>query len=684
MSSRTLLPVAIVLAVLAAIAFLVATRGDDRNCTLPQPSGHVGERATPAAELERESAAPALARAEPNERANAVTAPPEDRGVIVRAEDGVVVRVVLASSGAPVPGARVRGLGLLERRKEPDADAPLPVGVLDPEAELGDTPVYVTDAAGTTRVPKKSLPADYSATAGELWGKAYVSDSVAPPFTIELVPDATVRVQVVDAHGKPRARQEVALGCASAPRDDFWSALTDDRGFVEIRHAAALAAKCLGANEAVLRPVLFARDELLPHVALDIERGLATPEQLVLPPLGRVEVTIRTPDGAPLLADDVVLSRAEDEGYDGQPRWDADLLRPDSVDGARAVFEDIGLGVELRASSREVAFRPVHVLGTGPRHDDETVRLQITVDRARPVLTGRLLDPQGTPLRRVRAWLLEGRIFDETASEYVADPELRSKECFETDLEGRFRVRSGLLRDPRIDDRLRVRIVYRGADGRHELDTRLPSTLESPEHSLGDLRFAPKRPIGRCRVYDERGSTLVDARLRARFLNTEGVNEEWWVDPSWVRVEGGARELSAEFRGQRVMVVADAPGYEASEPVELVPNGPELRIVLGSGGWAVAKLLGKSGFELDRCVPMFVRPEFDLEKQLRRGIALQSNCARDADGALRFAAARAGRFDFVVLDAREGSVLERIGGIEFRSGVACDDPRLSGVEVGWR
>lgn len=601
-------------------------------------------------------------------RASAVEAQPLV-ATIVAPKDGVEVRVVLRSNGEPVRGARVRGLGLLERSESPYGERVLPVGVLDPEAELADTPVYVTDEAGMTRVPRSSLPADYSASVDGLWGKSYFSDGDKGPFTIELEPDASVRVQVVDADGRAAPGFPVALSCESSLRDDHWSAFTNSTGWIEVRHWSAAVQKCLAPEEACLRAVILARDdESIPRLFFDAARGSSEPLKLMLPPLGRVAVRARSLDGLPLLAEDLHLSRPEDVGELGLPQFGLEVFEPDDNEPAAAVFERVGLGIDVCASTWHTGFKAVHVVGRGPARVGETATIDLVVEEPLPIVLGRLVDPDGRPLASHEAKMTWPSSND-AASTLTKD--------FETNVDGRFRVSVGRRAGawgPAAD---RVRFEYRDAMGlRHRGWPKLAEMLGPRENDLGDVRFAPMRELARGVVLDERGQPLSNPDV---FVDVHGPSNEDLRFEAHIDIHehaDGSFEVFGEHlpaRDLRWEIAASAQGYERSESSAFTPGARDSRLQLGLGGTLEGNVeFVPAGYAYSKVV-LLRAPKGDPER------TDELHCRLDDQGHFRFCASRPGTFTLKAIGGHDQLVT--LDGLELVGGKACDDPRLLKIVV---
>ncbi len=605
-----------------------------------------------------------------SERASAVEAKPIV-AVAVAPKDGVEVCVVLSSSGAPVSGARVRGLGLLEHSERDDVRRELAVGVLDPEAELADTPIYVTDEAGVTRVPRTSLPAEYSASVDGWWGKSYFSDSEKGPFTIELEPDASVRVQVVDASGAAAPGFPVALSCESSLRDDHWSAFTDARGWIEVRHWAAAVQSCLAAEEACLRAVILARDDAsIPRVVFDAARGSSEPLKLVLPPLGRVAVRARGPNGEPLLAEDVQLARPDDVGTLGLPGFGHEVFEPDVNEPEAAIFERVGLGMELCASSWRTGFQPAHVVGRGPQSAGEMATLELVVEHPLPILTGRLIDSHGRPLASQEAKFWSPKLKGDLAVIAARD--------FLTNVDGRFRVPVAVRAGPWYSG-AQIQFEYSDTSGiRHRARPQLGETLGPMENDVGDVRFAPMSELARGVVLDERGQPLANPDV---FVDVHGPSNEDLRFEAHIDIHehaDGSFEVFGEHlpaRDLRWEIAASALGYERSESSAFMPGARDLRLQLGLGGTLQGNVEFVPPGVNYRYHVVVVRADEVRDQEPMKELA----CSLDDKGHFHFGASRPGTFTLKAIGGYQKSVT--LEGLELVSGQVCTDPRLAKIVV---
>lgn len=587
--------------------------------------------------------------------------------------DGLEVIVVDGRSGVPVAGARVRGLGLLEPMSGPNDHKEVPIGLLDFEIELAGGAVYETDATGRTRIPKNGVPGSYAASAPGMWGMAYFSDSERPPHVIDMVPERGARVLVVDAHGKPTPNVPVAIACDGARFDDLVESLSDEQGFVDVRHWRSAQQKCLDAADTCVRPLILAKWDAIPRLHIDTNAGAPDPQRLALPPLGNVEVRVRSADGVALFPRDVVLSRAEDKGYEGRPGRDAEVFAPSFSELGRALFEHVGLGLELRASSTSLGKDFTYCLGPGPQTDRATAVLELVVTRPRCELTGRFVDTGGRPLAGV-----QGEFQRSSAGD--SDMLYLRRIALRTDDAGRFRVFTNDSAGAPSTREVGF-VFYDDAGHAHRSIVALPTTLSSPETDLGDIHFASPQPIVSGRVLVPRGMLLLDAQVLVRPI-VDSIPVQSTADllrqrGDFVSVrEDGTFDIWNCDTATTWLVHARAGACEGSIPVEVAAGAAGLTLEFGAGGFVRGRLIADQPVAPGRFVVLLQRADDETDA----GKPLQIEAA--SDGRFAFALSAPGTFDLRVADTKanwnEVVVLE---GLVLAAGTDCSDPRLDPIDL---
>lgn len=297
---------------------------------------------------------------------------------------------------------------------------------------------------------------------------------------------SSLRVQVVDASGRPCPGVRVL---AEKVRREMF----------ELSNVSAVT---VGAEAtAVLRPLAdpesswsVSIDGLYPRaeaVLVDLASPPPQPIRLVLSEHGAVEVRIAHADGLPYLGSVRVELTPLDEpataavtsgsGREFAAAQQPALMQRIELGAGRTRFEHVGLGRRLRArldfgipgdapSLREF---------DGPTTPGEVVEIDLAVDPAFPTLVGRLLDPEGRPLRHAGFELrlaYEGPVTDPEAALGVA-----------TDAVGRFGVRLY----QRVQHPLRTLAFARTRDDRAPLGAFRAFELVPGTNDLGDWRLAP-------------------------------------------------------------------------------------------------------------------------------------------------------------------------------------------------
>lgn len=614
----------------------------------------------------------------PNEPARVETKD-DETPITAAPADGLEVIVVDGRSGVPVAGARVRGLGLLEPMSGPDERKEVPIGLLDFEIELAGGAVYETDATGRTRIPKNGVPGSYAASSSGMWGMAYFSDSEQPPHVIDMVPERGARVLVVDAHGKPAPNVPVAIACDGARFDDLVESLSDEQGFVDVRHWRSAQQKCLDAADTCVRPLLLAQWDAIPRLHVDTTRNAPDPQRLVLPPLGSVEVRVRTTDGTPLLARDLVLTRAEDKGFADHPAKDAETFEPATNEVGRALFTRVGLGCELRASSESVGAGFTVCLGPGPRAEGEVAVLELVVGRPYSLLTGRLVGSDGRALARVSGSILPIFPSDDERRPHIYreyrergrafEGFLCARGGFETDEAGRFRilVSQGSGEQPRIFEFSYIDRDVRSSRAR----VAAPQRLAQPETDLGDVRFAPLREIASGVISAPSGMPLREPWLEVSTgAGRDRVYAQRRVNPdgsftAWSQSEAPSWFLRA---GTRVC--------EGSLPLEIPSGATNLRIALVATSFVRGRLRVDDDVSPERYAIQLER----LPDGAEGGEELFTKAG--SDGRFAFALSAAGKFDVRVMDANVNwNDVTLLEGFVVEAGEDCADPRLDPIDV---
>ena len=385
----------------------------------------------------------------------------------------VSVRVIDAASGAPVADAEVRwgDRGLVE---DIDLYAPEHRHLRDDHELLLQRygAMSRSDARGEARACVE-LGTTVTARRGELYGELHCDTGrVAPPdgYRLQLRPDCTLRVKVVDVAGHATPEVWVGVrcfdadGCTASSNDrEPGRALTDADGCASLAHLQEWTyAPGSGQQWCVGIDLPGCSDR---GVAFDPSAPPGEPIVLQLPPSGRVQARVeRSGQPLPAEADVLVSLQAVDGADDGGVLWQ----RRPGPDGW-VHFDHVPLGRSFQADACYGDTRDDRVF-RGPSAAGECVSLVFAGTEAELVIQGRLLDDQGQPVRARQLQL--GAVWSGTMA---------------TDADGRFRLLRWIAPSETLDQAERV-LLRRGSAG--PLAAELPvHGLGAGEHELGDVQL---------------------------------------------------------------------------------------------------------------------------------------------------------------------------------------------------
>ena len=321
------------------------------------------------------------------------------------------VLVVEKATGRPVPGAQVLLLdpalskdpaGMI-RKMRPSAAFPLERLLLEEGMS------YPTDRKGIASIPAPSCffsKDSLAARKGRLWG--WVKDP-SPPVRIELSPLKEVRVQVRDSSGRPVAGVPVGFGLQTDPGLFFYFEKIRTRGPRGI-------ARCLFTHPAFRNPkkrhkgraALLVPAERIQEKSFDLRNPPKDPLVFTLPPTGKVILEVRGSKG--LLPDGWCLAALRPKRGRRERRGPIEFgaFPLSSVEGGKAVFPFVGLGLDLQAlvaagranfpffHSKEKNGLWAEIECKGPAAPGETRVVKATL-RSPARISGRLFLPGGKP-----------------------------------------------------------------------------------------------------------------------------------------------------------------------------------------------------------------------------------------------------------------------------------------------
>lgn len=400
------------------------------------------------------------------------------------------------------------------------------------------------DADGKARVTMSKYWTNVVVTHGALYGELTLRDNSVPPaggYRVELAPDRSVRVRVLDDRGEPCA--DVPVGLVAVDSADADSVLTqhgtlahtDAQGLATIPH---LQTKCefdvdgamgwrwgrfgFGRRDDGTPPpkpawrvramVLGSRD---PGVAFDATTPPAEPVELRLPPTGKLRVRAEA-GGKPVTS----FGRAyayRDDNQDESHELDVGKTAKADADGW-ARFPLVALGV--RYALRSDADGGMQAECVGPTAPGQEVDVLLRSPTDAVIVSGRLLTPDRQPARNTRL------------SVRAVGEDLWMHETTKTDADGRFTVNLGSVEEPKVAQKLWLDTLVKDAmPQRGEVAGR---ALRNGREEVGDvvLGDAPLLVAGvvtaQGKPFAGEAHLVVERQMPPQYGQREG---EWrWID----------------------------------------------------------------------------------------------------------------------------------------------------------
>ncbi|MFT4538738.1 MAG: hypothetical protein ACI841_004097 [Planctomycetota bacterium] len=295
------------------------------------------------------------------------------------------LEIVDSDSGQAIPDAHILWL--------PDAAQPLNILLenLDPwlfheEAGVSSTSDQHGRASVTASTDPKSL-ASVLIHAGQLWAFARLPVSSTAAIRIELEPEREAVAQITDHNGKPAAGISILLQSGTKRRFRR-SMLTDEQGRAHFRRLRAFDGFEPGddAWELSLANVISVEAP----TKLRIPSGEETLLKRKLPALGSLTVQVEGSDGKPYLDTGLVQVRPLE--------WPEREQAATPLQHGQAHFSRIAIGtpIEVHAWTAEHGERLFEVQPL--ESAGEQAHLRVTWEAAVPILLGRLMGPEQTPL----------------------------------------------------------------------------------------------------------------------------------------------------------------------------------------------------------------------------------------------------------------------------------------------
>lgn len=406
----------------------------------------------------------------------------------------VPVRVLDGQTGAPVEGAEVVWLftqaGVVPwemlRRLPPDEEERLS---LDREAAAREHGSSArSDANGLVEVAVRPNGVRLYARAVGRYGTAFVDLVGTPPpggHRLLLLPERELRVAVLDAEGKPAIGVPVRIVRDGDPEPKYGS---------PIRYECARIAAPDGVARLMHLQDRFSTQQRqstkgwrvrveLPYLngvsaPFDPEALPAEPVELHLPPTGQMLARTTFEGRRPDHIDAVYLYPDEPEMV---RTYQHAARRTSELDGW-VCFRHVPLGHHFVVRASQTGTTDQRV--AGPTVADETVRIEITRPPRDPMITGRLVDESGSPMRDVEGYTREAWQFSLGGGRGSGGSELRS------DSDGRFRYGCARARGNEVEYHRLDFFVHR--PNAALLHARIgPRTFAMGTTDLGDLVMAP-------------------------------------------------------------------------------------------------------------------------------------------------------------------------------------------------
>lgn len=583
--------------------------------------------------------------------------------------DGIDVRVVTGEAKTPVPGALI---AFVDERSTVDEDLlDVRAGTLSMErilARIGRH--FRADSRGVARVPAPRGSGFVAGGTPGLWGMVQFPEQ-ATDVELVLAPDPPLRVRVKDDDGRPVGGVPVCLRqrFGDLTMDLFATASASGSGIAELEHVQPLLRNEERDAESYAALAILAEEPV--EAPIDPGDLPSEPIELVLPPTGSVEVLIRDPAGEALAEAAVVrMTRAGDGRDDAR-----DLERGDRVqvvaEGGRAFFPHVALGLDLALVVEPVTgYGALRLHHAGPGTAGEQVTVLAALTELLPVLSGRVVGPDGEPLAGYR---LDARLVTDTAEskQSIVHAALR------TDAEGRFRM--PLSEEP-VDPpgRAVLELATDGPDGA-PLTAAVPLRARpvAGSNDLGTIALAMPPLIASGRVIDPAGQPIPGARVLVEVPSTRettAASNVWrtaWelrtrTDP-W-----GRFVVRGELDATAIALTASHLEHVAGERTETVVGSKGIEIVLERAGELAGNLL----------LPEGTPGEGFLVRALREGDRSASTPGRiDASGAFEVSGLLEGTYTVEILLREEPDCSLSIHGIAVREGATTRDERLREVDL---
>ncbi len=391
---------------------------------------------------------------------------------------------------------------------------------------------FRADADGTARIPLPGNRSVVTARHGAGFGVLLLSEPAAGR-TLDLVLDtaASLTAEVFGPEGEALRGVPVVL---LQTRDRWSSVIARSRTagtppLVDFRDLFPLL-RAIAREE---RGFSLELPLVLPEAATASIDPTAPPDgpvRFTLPPTGDVVVEVFDALGHPVADGTRVLLRDADSDDRARQGFEIGTERAGVAaaltEGGLARFPFVALERQLVAASVLPGFREAtEAEGYGPMLPGQEARLRLQPERGPSFLVGRVLDPEGAPLRDAQfSQVLQTRSIGGSSS---------FRGGLSTDEEGRFRI---ALKDPQGTGERTLTIGLQDAASATWLSkTEVVLAAQYPpgETDLGDLRLSELGALARGTVLGHDGAPLARAMVslaRSLTLDAEGTQTIWQPD----------------------------------------------------------------------------------------------------------------------------------------------------------
>ena len=516
------------------------------------------------------------------EGVEAVWSREESRGLPENSGSSFRLMMVEAATGRAVPGAEVwYGPTSLVSRAS--------FGPPDTESLKDQGRRVAADPNGDALLPKPDGYCAAIAQADGLYGFLYFSEETEWPRRMELFPDSSVTIQAVSDAGEPMAGVPVGLRVGGEHGEEAdWKTRTEgDNGLVTFKHFGFEYREELAKGWVPYATLPFPlADPVEVEFSSDPDPGEVI--RLVVPPTG--SVTIELLDQLERAVENTwvhLTPLLEDELWAGRSRRGD---RYSLFTGSPAVFTHVGLGLTLKAAlsvPHGSTFVDPELIASGPRSPGEKVSLVLRYEQQLPVLVGRLLSEDRTPIARARGSFRFRYSFADGRQE-------EDTESLRTDDEGHFRVRVRSQPEAAIACEVYVQASATDESPALAADVDTPFPLLRGEVLLGDLVLRSLPLIASGVVVDTAGEPVYWATIdlaKKRYYQEPRFVWDWVPEVRVQTDEDGRFEMRGNLDSGEYGLNVMGLDYIYTGIQELAPGTKDLRLVLTREGSLVGSVV---------------------------------------------------------------------------------------------